>query len=39
MVNIASSAGLRWTGAARVAYAATKAAVIQFSRVVALQYA
>ncbi|HLQ02763.1 MAG TPA: SDR family oxidoreductase, partial [Burkholderiales bacterium] len=35
IVNIASSSGLRWTGAAQVAYAATKAGVIQFSRVVA----
>jgi NAD(P)-dependent dehydrogenase (short-subunit alcohol dehydrogenase family) len=39
IINIASSAGLRWTGAAQVAYAATKAAVIQLSRVVAVQYA
>jgi len=39
IVNIASSSGLRWTGAAQVAYAATKAGVIQFSRVVAVQYA
>jgi len=30
---------LRWTGSAQVAYAATKAAVIQLSRVVAVQYA
>jgi NAD(P)-dependent dehydrogenase (short-subunit alcohol dehydrogenase family) len=39
VVNIASTSGLRWTGAAQVAYAATKAGVIQFSRVVAVQYA
>jgi NAD(P)-dependent dehydrogenase (short-subunit alcohol dehydrogenase family) len=39
IVNIASTSGLRWTGAAQVAYAATKAGVIQFSRVVAVQYA
>jgi len=39
IVNIASTSGLRWTGAAQVAYAATKAGVIQLSRVVALQYA
>jgi NAD(P)-dependent dehydrogenase (short-subunit alcohol dehydrogenase family) len=39
VVNVASTSGLRWTGAAQVAYAATKAAVIQFSRVVAVQYA
>ena len=30
---------MRWTGAAQIAYAATKAAVIQFSRVLAVQYA
>jgi NAD(P)-dependent dehydrogenase (short-subunit alcohol dehydrogenase family) len=39
IVNIASSSGVRWTGAAQVAYAATKAGVIQLSRVVAVQYA
>ncbi|MFH1078819.1 MAG: SDR family oxidoreductase [Pseudomonadota bacterium] len=39
IVNTASTSGIRWTGAAQVAYAATKAAVIQFSRVVAVQYA
>ena len=39
IVNIASTSGLRWSGSAQVAYAATKAGVIQFSRVVAVQYA
>jgi NAD(P)-dependent dehydrogenase (short-subunit alcohol dehydrogenase family) len=39
IVNIASSSGIRWTGAAQVAYAATKAGVIQLSKVVAVQYA
>ena len=39
IVNTASTSGLRWTGAAQCAYAATKAGVIQFSRVVAVQYA
>jgi NAD(P)-dependent dehydrogenase (short-subunit alcohol dehydrogenase family) len=39
IVNVASSSGLRWTGAVQVAYAATKAGVIQMSRVVAVQYA
>ena len=39
IVNIASTSGVRWTGAAQVAYAATKAGVIQLSRVVAVQYA
>jgi NAD(P)-dependent dehydrogenase (short-subunit alcohol dehydrogenase family) len=39
IVNLASTSGLRWTGAAQVGYAATKAAVIQLSKVVAVQYA
>ena len=39
IVNTASSSGLRWTGSAQVAYAASKAGVIQFSRVTAVQYA
>jgi NAD(P)-dependent dehydrogenase (short-subunit alcohol dehydrogenase family) len=39
IVNTASTSGLRWTGAAQVGYAASKAAVIQFSRVTAVQYA
>jgi len=39
IVNLASTSGIRWTGSAQVAYAASKAAVIQFSRVVAVQYA
>jgi NAD(P)-dependent dehydrogenase (short-subunit alcohol dehydrogenase family) len=39
IVNTASSAGLRYTGAPQVAYASAKAAVIQFSRVTAVQYA
>ncbi len=39
IVNMASTSGLRWTGAAQVAYAATKAGVIQLSRVVAVQHA
>jgi NAD(P)-dependent dehydrogenase (short-subunit alcohol dehydrogenase family) len=39
VVNVASTSGLRWTGAAQVAYAATKAGVIQLSKVVAAQYA
>ena len=39
IINIASSSGIRWTGSAQVAYAATKAGVIQLSRVVAVQYA
>ncbi|MBO0756335.1 MAG: SDR family oxidoreductase [Bradyrhizobiaceae bacterium] len=39
IVNTSSASAIRWTGAAQVAYAATKAGVIQFSRVVAVQYA
>jgi NAD(P)-dependent dehydrogenase (short-subunit alcohol dehydrogenase family) len=39
IVNIASASGIRWSGSPQVAYAATKAAVIQFSRVTAVQYA
>ena len=39
IVNVASTSGLRWSGSAQVAYAATKAGIIQLSRVVAVQYA
>lgn len=39
IVNVASVSGSRWTGAAQSAYAAAKAGVIQFSRVVAVEYA
>lgn len=39
IINIASTSGLRWTGAPQVAYASTKAGVISFSRVTAVQYA
>jgi NAD(P)-dependent dehydrogenase (short-subunit alcohol dehydrogenase family) len=39
IINTASASGIRWTGAAQVAYAASKAGVIQFSKVVAVQYA
>ena len=39
IVNTASTSGLRWTGSAQVAYAASKAGIIQFSRVVAVEYA
>ena len=39
IINLASTSGLRWTGAAQVAYAACKAGVIQFGKVVAVQYA
>ncbi len=39
IVNVASASGIRFTGAFQVGYAATKAGVIQLSRVVAVQYA
>ncbi|OMH36671.1 SDR family NAD(P)-dependent oxidoreductase [Tersicoccus sp. Bi-70] len=39
IVNIASTSGTRWTGSAQVAYASSKAGVISFSRVTAVQYA
>jgi len=39
IVNLGSTSGIRYTGANQVGYAATKAGVIQFSRVVAVQYA
>ena len=39
IVNLASTSATRWTGSPQVAYAAAKAGVIQFSRVVAVQYA
>ena len=39
IVNISSTSGMRWTGAAQIAYASSKAAVIQFSKVLAVQYA
>lgn len=38
IINTASASGIRWTGSAQSAYAATKAAVIQFSKVVAVEY-
>lgn len=39
IINLASTSGIRWTGSAQIAYASTKAGVIQFSRVLAVQYA
>ena len=39
IVNLASTSGLRWSGSAHVAYAATKAGILQLSRAVAAQYA
>jgi hypothetical protein len=39
IVNTSSSSGIRYTGAPQIGYASAKAAVIQFSRVTAVQYA
>jgi NAD(P)-dependent dehydrogenase (short-subunit alcohol dehydrogenase family) len=39
IVNVASTSGIRWSGSAQVAYAASKAGVIQLSRVTAVEYA
>ncbi len=39
IVNTASSSGIRYTGSPQIGYASAKAAVIQFSRVTAVQYA
>jgi NAD(P)-dependent dehydrogenase (short-subunit alcohol dehydrogenase family) len=39
IVNTASSSGIRFTGSPQIGYASAKAAVIQFSRVTAVQYA
>jgi NAD(P)-dependent dehydrogenase (short-subunit alcohol dehydrogenase family) len=39
IVNIASASGIRWSGAPQVGYAASKAGVLQLSRVTAVQYA
>jgi len=39
IVNIASTSGIRFTGAAQVGYAAAKAGMIQLGRVVAVEYA
>lgn len=39
IVNISSASGIRWSGSAQVGYAASKAGVLQLSRVTAVQYA
>jgi NAD(P)-dependent dehydrogenase (short-subunit alcohol dehydrogenase family) len=39
IVNLGSASGIRYTGADQSAYAASKAAVIQFTKVTAVQYA
>ena len=39
IINMSSTSGIRYSGHPHAAYAATKAAIIQFSRSVAIQYA
>jgi hypothetical protein len=39
IINTASTSGIRWTGSAQCAYAASKAGIIQLSKVTAVQYA
>jgi NAD(P)-dependent dehydrogenase (short-subunit alcohol dehydrogenase family) len=39
IVNTSSTSGIRYTGAPQIGYAASKAAIIQFSRATAVQYA
>jgi NAD(P)-dependent dehydrogenase (short-subunit alcohol dehydrogenase family) len=39
IVNIASIAGIRWLGVPYISYHASKAAILQFTKAVALQYA
>jgi NAD(P)-dependent dehydrogenase (short-subunit alcohol dehydrogenase family) len=39
IVNISSASGIRYTGSPQVAYASAKAAIIQFSKVTAVEFA
>lgn len=39
IANVSSIAGIRWVGVPSISYAASKAAVIQFTQTIALQYA
>lgn len=39
IINTASTSGIRYTGSPQVAYASAKAAIIQFSKVVAVEFA
>lgn len=39
IVNVSSTSAIRWTGAPQVGYAAAKAGVMQFGRVVGVEYA
>lgn len=39
IVNVSSTSGIRWTGAAQVGYAVAKAGVIQYGKVAAVEFA
>ncbi|MCY1534101.1 Dihydroanticapsin 7-dehydrogenase [compost metagenome] len=39
VVNVSSTSAIRWTGSPQVGYAAAKAGVMQFGRVVGVEYA
>jgi NAD(P)-dependent dehydrogenase (short-subunit alcohol dehydrogenase family) len=39
IINIASTVGIRWHGVPYISYSSTKAAIIQFTKATALQYA
>jgi len=39
IVNLSSTSGIRWGGSAHIAYATSKAGILQFSRSLAAQYA
>jgi NAD(P)-dependent dehydrogenase (short-subunit alcohol dehydrogenase family) len=39
IINMSSIAGIRWVGAPSIAYASSKAAIIQFTQTVALEFA
>lgn len=39
IINVSSIAGIRWVGTPSISYASSKAAVIQFTQTVALEYA
>ncbi|NYT61928.1 SDR family oxidoreductase [Alcaligenaceae bacterium] len=38
IVNVSSTSGIRWTGAAQIGYAAAKAGVIQYGKVAAVEF-
>src|SRR6185312_14820723 len=39
IINLSSIAAIRWVGAPSISYASSKAAIVQFTQTVALQYA